>query len=216
VVVDHSTVGLRTRIAAASGAVLAVATGVVAGLAFAGGGHSEPAVVARGDNPVAVVSSTLPPPTSPPDAPPLPVPAPVPADPYERVPIVPIGEIAIPRIGLVHTMYEGVSLTVIDRGPGHWPGTAMPGGFGNVVIAGHRTTNSRPFRNIDQLEVGDEIILRTDAGTFVYRVSETRVVEEHEMWIVDQRPGYTVTLFACHPPGSAQYRYVVFGELAPS
>jgi sortase A len=113
-------------------------------------------------------------------------------------------------------MYEGVSLTVIDRGPGHWPGTAMPGGFGNVVIAGHRTTNSRPFRNIDQLEVGDEIILRTDAGTFVYRVSGTRVVEEHEMWIVDQRPGYTVTLFACHPPGSAQYRYVVFGELAPS
>jgi sortase (surface protein transpeptidase) len=34
-----------------------------------------------------------------------------------------------------------------------------------------------------------------------------------DVWIVDQHPGRTVTLFACHPPGSAEFRYVVFGEL---
>jgi len=83
-----------------------------------------------------------------------------------------------------------------------------------MVVAGHRTTNSRPFRNIDQLAPGDPILVRADAGTFQYRVTGSRVVEENEVWIVDQQPGHTITLFACHPPGSAQYRYVVFGELA--
>lgn len=186
---------------------------VLVGVAL-GGGSAE-TVTPRTLNPVMPVTApvtTAPVPQAA-DVPPLPVPQPAPADPYEQVPIVAIGEIEIPRIGLVHTMYEGVSLTVVDRGPGHWPGTAAPGGWGNAVIAGHRTTNSRPFRNIDQLEPGDAIVLRTDAGSFTYRVTGSRVVEEHEVWIVDQHPGRTVTLFACHPPGSAQYRYVVFGEL---
>lgn len=89
----------------------------------------------------------------------------------------------------------------------------MPGGWGNVVIAGHRSTNSRPFRGIDQLEPGDAIVTRTDGATFTYRVTGSQVVTPDAMWIVDQRPGRSITLFACHPPGSAQYRYVVFGEL---
>ena len=57
------------------------------------------------------------------------------------------------------------------------------------------------------------IIFRTDAGTFTYRVTRTQVVNWDAVWIVDQHPGRTVTLFACHPPGSAEFRYVVFGEL---
>jgi sortase A len=145
---------------------------------------------------------------------PLPVPEAAPADPYEKVPVVAVGEMEIPKIGLVHTIYEGVSLTVVDHGPGHWPGTPMPGGWGNSVFAGHRTTNSRPFRNLDQLVEGDAIIFRTDQGTFTYRVTKTEVVHWDDVWIVDQHPGRTLTLFACHPPGSAEFRYVVFGELA--
>jgi sortase A len=140
------------------------------------------------------------------EAPPLPVPEAAPRDPYERVPVVAVGEIEIPKIGLVHTIYEGVSLTVVDRGPGHWPGTPMPGGWGNSVFAGHRTTNTRPFRDIDQLVVGDEIRVRTDDGLFSYRVTENSVVDWDAIWIVDQHPGRTMTMFACHPPGSAAYR----------
>ena len=146
----------------------------------------------------------------------LPVPEAAPEDPYEKVPVVAIGEMEIPKIGLVHTIYEGVSLTVVDHGPGHWPGTPMPGGYGNSVFAGHRTTNSRPFRNIDQLVAGDTILFRTDQGAFTYRVTETTVVPWDGVWIVDQHPGRTLTLFACHPPGSAAFRYVVFGEWSDS
>ena len=149
--------------------------------------------------------------TSPPE---LPVPEPPPEDEYEDVPVTAIGTIEIPKLGLVHELYTGIWLTVLDRGPGLWPGTAEPGGYGNSVIAGHRVTNSRPFHDIDQLESGDEIVVTTDAGRFVYRLTGAEVVDPVEgMRIVDQAPGHAITLFACHPPGSAAYRYVVVGEL---
>jgi sortase A len=197
-------------------AFLLITGAVFAGiLVFDGSEHRTPS--ARAENPILPVTAPPPPivvPTPPvTEAPPLPAPEAAPADPYENVPIVAIGEIEIPKIGLVHTMYEGVSLTVVNHGPGHWPGTPMPGGYGNMVFAGHRTTYTKPFRNIDQLVAGDQIIFRTDQGTFTYRVTSTEVVHWDDVWIVDQHPGRTVTLFACHPPGSAEFRFVVFGEL---
>ena len=111
------------------------------------------------------------------------------------------------------TMYEGIRLTTLDRGPGHWPGTAVPGGPGNVVVAGHRTSGHQVFRNIDQLVPGDDIIFTDDAGRHVYRVSGTEVVKPTALWIVDQTPSPTTTLFACHPPGSTAERIVVFADL---
>jgi sortase A len=208
---------LATRVGALVAAFLVVTGAVFAGiLVFDGPEHATP--TARAENNVVPPVTAPPPPIvipAPPEtAPPaLPNPEAAPADPYENVPIVAIGEMEIPKIGLVHTIYEGVSLTVVNHGPGHWPGTPMPGGYGNMVFAGHRTTYDHPFRNLDQLVEGDAIIFRTDQGTFTYRVTSTQVVHWDDVWIVDQHPGRTVTMFACHPPGSAEYRYVVFGEL---
>ena len=144
---------------------------------------------------------------------PLPQPENVPIDPNADVPVNQIGTIEIPKIGLVHPIFEGIWLSVINQGPGHWPGTAMPGGYGNAVFAGHRVTHTHPFRHIDLLVPGDEIIVKTGTGTFRYRVTSSEVVKPTETRIVDQTPGHRITLFACHPPGSATERYVVHGEL---
>lgn len=138
----------------------------------------------------------------------LPVPAPAP-DPHAKEPKVEVGGIEIPAIGVQKTMYEGVSLTVLDIGPGHWPGTARPGHRGNVVVAGHRTSHDRPFRNIDALVPGDEVVFTTLEGRFVYVVTGTEVVKPEEIRIIDQTDGFTATLFACHPPGSTKERIVV-------
>ena len=139
---------------------------------------------------------------------PLPVPAPAP-DPRANEPTIELGGMEIAKIGMQKTMYEGVSLTVLDIGPGHWPGTAMPGHRGNVVVAGHRTSHDRPFRNIDQLVVGDEVVFTTLEGRFVYEVTGTEVVDPTAIRIIEQTDGYTATLFACHPPGSTKERIVV-------
>lgn len=139
-----------------------------------------------------------------------------PVNPRAKDPIVKIGEIHIPKIGLVHPVYEGVTLTVIDHGPGHWPGSANPGQLGNSVFAGHRVTHSHPFRRINELVPGDEIIFKMQNGTFVYKMTKFQIVTPKDVHIVNPTQDATVTLFACHPPGSARQRYVVNGVFVSS
>ena len=153
------------------------------------------------------VLDRVPAPAAPAAVPTLPVPSPPPAGEHE--PLVELGTIEIPRIGLVDTLYEGIALSTIDQGPSHWPGTALPGQLGNVVVAGHRVTHSHPFRHIDQLQPGDRVIFTVGGGRVEYEMVGNEVVTPEGMHIVEQRPEHTATLFACHPPGSARYRYVV-------
>ncbi|MGH9179024.1 MAG: sortase [Acidimicrobiales bacterium] len=150
------------------------------------------------------VATTAPPATAPPSRP-----ARVPSNPYAREPLVEIGTIEIPKIGLNHRIFRGISLRTIDHGPSHWPGTASPGQVGNAVFAGHRVTHSRPFRNIDQLAPGDEVIFNVEGVRSTYVVTGSEVVTPKALHIVDQTSTPTATLFACHPPGSARFRYVV-------
>ena len=151
--------------------------------------------------------------TAPAPTPALPTPAAPPADADAAEPEVRIGSIAIPRMHLDTPLFEGVTLTTLDRGPGHWPGTAMPGDVGNVVIAGHRVSHSKPFRHLDDLVPGDDVVLTTATGTFHYTVVSSEVVTPDALHIVDQTPARTATLFACTPPGSTRFRLVVHLEL---
>ena len=143
----------------------------------------------------------------------LPQPQP-PPEPSAQEPAVELGTIEIPKIGLSRALWEGVSLSTLDRGPGHWPGTAMPGQVGNVVIGGHRVSHDRPFRNIDQLVPGDQILMTFAGVQNVYTVTGAQVVSPNDIWVIDQTAEHTATLFACHPPGSTRERYVVFAKLA--
>jgi len=124
-------------------------------------------------------------------------------------PEVIVGAIAIPRIDVIQNLYRGVTLPTLDKGVGWWPGTAMPGQVGNVVLGGHRVSKKKPFRNLDQLQPGDEIFLSSADGDFVYVVDRTFIVQPTDVWIIDQTTDATLTLFACHPPGSTRERIVV-------
>jgi sortase A len=144
----------------------------------------------------------------------LPVPIPPPDEDGSTDPVVVLGQIDIPRLGLNRTMYEGIRPSTFDLGPGHWPGSALPGEIGNVVVAGHRVSMNEDFRDIDQLAPGDDVIFTTDSGRHVYRVESTEIVSPDALWVVNQTYARTATLFACHPPGSVAQRIVVHLELA--
>jgi sortase A len=138
----------------------------------------------------------------------LPVPKPVPAQRAQEQ-YTELGTIEIPKIGVSKKILEGVSLNTLDIAPGHWPGTAMPGQPGNVVIAGHRVSHDHPFKQVDKLKPGDEVIMTTADGRFVYQVTSTEIVAPDAIWIINQTADATATLFACHPPGSTRQRIVV-------
>ena len=142
-----------------------------------------------------------------------PRPAAPPKNAYAPEPIVEIGTIEIPKIGLNHRIFHGITMRNIDNGPSHWPGTAYPGQVGNAVFAGHRVTKTRPFRNIDQMSPGDKVYFTVDGVRTEYEMTSSEVVPPSALRIVEQTPTATATLFACHPPGSAKFRYVVYLKL---
>jgi sortase A len=163
------------------------------------------------NRPRATTTTTLAPTTT---RPPLPVPEPPPVEDGTVDPLVEVGRIEIPRLALDRTVYEGVRLTTVDYGPGHWPGTALPGQVGNVVLAGHRVSHNADFRDLDQLAPGDEVIFTGKRDRrHVYHVVSTEIVGPEAIRIVDQTYARTATLFACHPPGSTAQRIVVHLEL---
>jgi sortase A len=125
----------------------------------------------------------------------------------------PLGRIAIPRIGVSAVFVEGTGGADLRDGPGHYPGTPLPGESGTIGIAGHRTTYGAWFRSIDRLRKDDSITLTMPYGRFTYRVERTRIVAPTAVWVT-QRVAYDrLILSACHPLYSAAKRIVVFARL---
>lgn len=126
-----------------------------------------------------------------------------------------IGKMEIPALGVTHTIRSGMTDRQFDRGMGWWPGTALPGEEGNMVLAGHRTVRPRPLWDVQKLRAGDEIIVTRRGARHRYLVTRTRVVRNDATWILDQTENATLTMFTCHPRGSTRQRYVVTASLAP-
>jgi sortase A len=126
-----------------------------------------------------------------------------------------IARIEIPSIGVDAVVVAGVEPDDLKKGPGHYEGTPMPGQFGNSAIAGHRTTYGQPFYRLDEVAVGDEIVLTTVQGRFVYRATGSEVVEPEQSEVVATTDPTvaTLTLTTCTPRYTASQRLVVHADL---
>jgi sortase A len=124
-----------------------------------------------------------------------------------------LGRIKIPKIGASFVVVQGTGTSDLQKGPGHYPSTPLPGLHGTVAIAGHRTTYLAPFRHVDELKPGNTIVLEMPYARFTYAVTRTLIVKPTALWIT--RPvGYDqLVLSACHPLYSASHRIVVFAKL---
>ena len=123
-----------------------------------------------------------------------------------------VGRIEIQRLGVSVVVIEGTNARTLRRAVGHIPGTALPGQPGNVGISGHRDTFFRPLRNIRQ---NDIITLTTLLGEYRYRVISTKVVDPHNLAVLDPGGNQILTLITCYPfyfVGSAPDRFVVRAE----
>jgi sortase A len=125
----------------------------------------------------------------------------------------PVGRLRADAVGLDEVVVQGTDAETLHKGPGHYPGTPLPGARGTVAIAGHRTTYGAPFRDVDALERGNRIELSTPYGRFGYRVERTRVVAPAATSVIRRVAYDRLVLTACHPRFSAARRIVVFARL---
>jgi sortase A len=141
----------------------------------------------------------------------------------------PVAQIDIPAIGLSQIVVEGVGTADLRLGPGHYPGTPLPGQAGNAAVAGHRTTYGHPFYNLNALGRGDAIVFTTPQGFFLYRVTGQLIVLPQDTLVLASPPttpgagtgtgrpaAATLTLTTCNPRYSAAQRLVVQASLVRS
>ena len=125
-----------------------------------------------------------------------------------------LGSVDIPRIGLKTVFVESTDHDALEKGPGHYRGTVLPGLYGTVGLAGHRTTYGAPFRRVDELSAGSRIILRMPYGRFTYKVTGTRITTPSDASALVSHAGTRrLVLTACHPLYSAAKRIVVSARL---
>jgi sortase A len=127
-----------------------------------------------------------------------------------------VGRISIPSIGVSKYVVAGVRLKDLERGPGLFPGSPLPGQKGNVAIAGHRTTFGAPFSRIDEIQNNEKIILESRDGTFTYRVNgEPKIVSATDVAVVKTtNPDIaTITLVSCYPKWTSTQRIIVVATL---
>ncbi len=129
----------------------------------------------------------------------------------------PGGHIYIPSIGVdlpLNAMANVNDQAPLDRGPSWMQQTGQAGRAGNCVIAGHRSTYTQPFHDLDQLAAGDVVVI-TDSGgaSYTYQVDRVFPVSPSQVEVMSATPDATFTLITCHPLGSSRQRLIVQGHL---
>lgn len=176
--------------------------------------------------PPSVTPTYTPPPTPIPT--PSPTPAPLSNDPPQRLQVPAIGvDTVIEPMGWSQVQQDdGTFATlwdVVDFAAGWHMNSSLPDRRGNVVLSGHNTIGGSVFRDLFQLQQGDDIVLLHDDQAHEYEINSVIVVPEqyasHEQRL--ENASYMgdfgddrITLISCWPPGSASHRVIVIGEPA--
>ena len=127
-----------------------------------------------------------------------------------------IGYLTIPKIDIEIPVYLGATQENKKKGAAHLTQTSIPiGGINtNSVISAHRGMKTHPmFRDIEMLEIGDEVKITNMWGELIYKVIETKIIRPDEISeVLIQEGRDLITLVTCHPYTKNYQRYVVYCE----
>lgn len=123
----------------------------------------------------------------------------------------PVARLQVPAHGVDLIVLTGVSGRTLAFGPGHAPGSAVPGAHGTAIVTGHRDTH---FRFLERVKQGDEIIVEgPNRRRSRLRVQATSVVDSRTAVIRTEDWSASLVMVTCYPfdavrPGGP-LRYVV-------
>lgn len=126
----------------------------------------------------------------------------------------PVARLVIPKIGLDEIVLEGIDDAAMNGGPGHFPGSPLPGERGNSIVSAHR---DRHFKNLGALAVGDTIVTETGLTETKWVVTRRRVVDKDSPVLFPTRTA-TLTLTTCWPIqyfGTAPERLILTARPLP-
>jgi sortase A len=121
-----------------------------------------------------------------------------------------VGILYIPRIDAELPIVEGTDADDLEKGVGHYKGTAWPLGNDQIVLSGHRDT---VFRRMGEVKIGDELIVKVPYGEFTYIMESSKVVDANDLTVIKPTaPDEVLTVTTCYPfryVGNAPDRYIL-------
>lgn len=125
------------------------------------------------------------------------------------------GILIIDRIDFKQPILRGASRENMLLTVTSFDSDAYPGQIGNYAIIGHRNlTYGRNFNRLGEVEIGDELIVVTDDGRFVYRVREIFLVLPDDVGVLfGTQLEKRITLITCDPIGNPTHRLIIRGTL---
>lgn len=136
----------------------------------------------------------------------LPIPTPGPRSPTR---------IVIPVINIDWPIVPGDSWEELKQGVGHRIGSANPGERGNLVLSGHDDVYGEPFRDLEKLDIGKEVMVYAGANIYRYVIRARRVVAPNDLSVLDPSRNPIITLITCTPYRVDTQRLILIGELKP-
>jgi sortase A len=130
-----------------------------------------------------------------------------------------VAQIIMDKIDVNKFVVAGVGYKELEKGPGLFAGSPLPGQLGNVAIAGHRTTFGAPFGRVNELAKGDRIVMKTSRDEFVYLVTGApTIVKATDVDVIRTvDPARAIlTLVTCHPKWTSENRMIISAELEPT
>jgi sortase A len=130
-----------------------------------------------------------------------------------------IARLYIPALKKHWVVVQDVTQAALRKGPGHYPDSALPGRKGNFSVAGHR--NRATFWRLDELKIGDAIVVETKSDWYVYTMTAQKIVLPTAVEVVYPVPGKRgvkptkamLTLTTCNPKFNNYQRLIVHAEL---
>lgn len=119
----------------------------------------------------------------------------------------------IPKINKDVPVVEGDGPEQLKKGVGHYIYSANPGESGNVVLSAHNDIHGEIFRDLDQLEEGDLVILFSARQSYTYVVQEVLIVEPTQVEYLESKGDAITTLISCYPYLVDNKRIVVIANL---
>jgi sortase A len=119
----------------------------------------------------------------------------------------------IPAIGVDAPVVQGDGWDQLKKGVGQHIGSANPGQAGNAVLSGHDDVFGEIFRDLINLQPGDQVILYTAQHQYIYVVIGSQIVEPTQVEVMAATSEATVTLISCYPYLIDNKRIVVSAKL---
>jgi sortase A len=121
-----------------------------------------------------------------------------------------LGILKLPKLSEELPIVKGITEDALERGVGYYEGTALPNEKDQIVLSGHRDT---VFKQLGELQIGDEIEVEMPYGIFTYIIEETFIVEADDRTVIrPTAPLEKLTITTCYPfnfIGNAPQRYIV-------